>query len=54
MRHSEKGASAHANPLFSVDFHRFIEKQESPMMELASEFGLSLSDVRKLKRQLRG
>lgn len=53
MRFGEKGMSAQSgeNQLFGVDFHDFIQKeQNSNMIELASEFGLSLRDVRKLKK----
>jgi hypothetical protein len=54
MRFSEKGmASFGENQLFGVDFHDFIQKEQSShVVELASEFGLSLRDVRKLKKQL--
>ncbi|MCA1036354.1 hypothetical protein LCM00_05680 [Bacillus infantis] len=55
MRFGEKGMHAHenGNQLFGVDFHDFIQKEQgSGMYELASEFGLSIGDVRKLKRKL--
>lgn len=55
MRFSEKGNSASfgENQLFGVDFHDFIQKEQSTnTVELASEFGLSLRDVRKLKKQI--
>ncbi|MGJ7920593.1 hypothetical protein [Neobacillus sp. LXY-4] len=55
MRFSSKGMSAieGENQLFGVDFHDFIQKeQQSTMFELASEYGLSLGDVKKLKKQL--
>lgn len=55
MRFSEKGQLSHqgTNELFGVDFHDFIQKEQNAnAVELASEFGLSLGDVRKLKRQL--
>ncbi|MFE8703497.1 hypothetical protein ACFYKX_23310 [Cytobacillus sp. FJAT-54145] len=55
MRFSEKGMSAQNgdSQLFGVDFHDFIQKeQNNNMIELASEFGLTLRDVRKLKKQL--
>ncbi|MBY0154377.1 hypothetical protein [Cytobacillus oceanisediminis] len=55
MRFGEKGMSAQSgeNQLFGVDFHDFIQReQNSNMIELASEFGLSLKDVRKLKKKL--
>jgi len=41
------------NQILSVDLHDFIQKEQSSnMVELASEFGLSLRDVKKLKKQL--
>ncbi|MEH7343610.1 hypothetical protein V7122_07015 [Bacillus sp. JJ1532] len=55
MRFGEKGTSAHLgeNQIFGVDFHDFIQKEQgSNMVELASEFGLSVRDVRKLKKHL--
>ncbi|ESU30720.1 MULTISPECIES: hypothetical protein [Bacillaceae] len=55
MRFSDKGRSASfgENQLFGVDFHDFIQKEQSTnTVELASEFGLSLRDVRKLKKQI--
>lgn len=55
MQHSDKGMTVQQgeNKLFGVDFHDFLQKEQSTnMVELASEFGLSLKDVRKLKKQL--
>ncbi|MDQ0156079.1 hypothetical protein [Robertmurraya andreesenii] len=55
MRYSDKGMSIQQgeNQLFGVDFHDFFQKEQSSnMVELASEFGLSVRDVRKLKKQL--
>ncbi|SFA94704.1 hypothetical protein SAMN04488577_1657 [Bacillus sp. cl95] len=55
MRASDKGnfTSVGENQLFGVDFHDFIQKeQQSNAYELASEFGLSIRDVRKLKKHL--
>lgn len=55
MRFGDKGLSVQSgeNQLFGVDFHDFIQKEQSSnMVELASEFGLSVKDVRKLKKQL--
>jgi hypothetical protein len=52
---SNKGQSAAEgeNQLFGVDFHDFIQKQQqTTTFELACEFGLSLGDVQKLKKQL--
>lgn len=55
MRFSDKGLSTQQgeNQLFGVDFHDFTQKEQSlNMVELASEFGLTLRDVRKLKKHL--
>lgn len=55
MRSSEKGMNVQSmdGRLFGVDFHDIIQKeQHSNSFELASEFGLSMKDVRKLKKHL--
>ncbi|SEM31836.1 hypothetical protein SAMN05192533_102161 [Mesobacillus persicus] len=55
MRFSEKGNMMNLgeNQIFSVDLHDFIQKEQSSnMIELASEFGLSLRDVKNLKKRL--
>ncbi len=55
MRNSEKGFSAHLgeNQLFNIDLHDFMKREQSSnMIELASEFGLNLRDIKKLKKQL--
>jgi hypothetical protein len=54
MRHSEKGEFVHTQfPLFHVNFHDFIQKESDlTSFELASEFGLTLRDVQKLKKHL--
>lgn len=55
MRFSEKGSSVQQGPqeIFGVDFHEFIERESNAnTFELASEFGLTIRDVRKLKKQL--
>lgn len=55
MRNGEKDSLSYIgeNQLFGVDFHDFIQKQSNnSMYELASEFGLSFGDVKKLKKQL--
>ena len=55
MRFSDKGMSAQQgeNQLIGVDFHDFMQKEQSSnMIELASEFGLTVRDVRKLKKYL--
>ncbi|WAA10274.1 hypothetical protein [Fervidibacillus albus] len=55
MHSSEKtGLIQRKNDLFGVDFHDFIEKQEqATMFELASHFGLSIGEVRNLKKHYR-
>ncbi len=55
MRYSEKGSITQnaSNQIFGVDFHDFlIKEQNNSMMELASEFGLSIRDVKQLKKKL--
>lgn len=55
MRSSDKGMNAQSmdGRLFGVDFHDFIQKeQHASSIELASEFGISMGDVRKLKKHL--
>lgn len=55
MRASDKGMMVEKaeNKLFGVDFHDFIQKEQSEsMFELASEFGLTVRDVKKLKKRL--
>lgn len=55
MRTTEKNFMSHEaqNQLFGVDFHDFIQKeQHASSVELASEFGITLTDVQKLRKQL--
>jgi hypothetical protein len=55
MRASNKGlmSSDGANQLFGVDFHHFMEREKDAYnAELASEFGLTLKDVRLLKKKM--
>lgn len=55
MRSSEKGMNIQSadSRIFGVDFHDFIEKeQHTTTFELASEFGLTIGDVKKLKKHL--
>ncbi|WML45508.1 hypothetical protein [Neobacillus sp. PS3-40] len=55
MRSSDKGMNIQSadSQIFGVDFHDFIQKeQNSNSYELASEFGLSMRDVRKLKKHM--
>ncbi|MBP3951395.1 hypothetical protein [Bacillus suaedae] len=40
-------------PLFNMDYHNFLEREnQQSNIELASEFGLSLRDVKTLKNKL--
>lgn len=55
MRNNYKGNMIYTGlqPLVALDFHRFTEKEQSlNSMELAEEFGLSLHEVKNLKRKL--
>ena len=55
MRSSEKGVITQStgSRIFGVDFHDFVEKeQNTSTFELASEFGLTINDVKKLKNYL--
>ncbi|MDT8861533.1 hypothetical protein N0O92_15045 [Alkalihalobacillus sp. MEB130] len=40
-------------PVFNMDYHNFIEREnQNTNLELASEFGLSLRDVKLLKAKM--
>ncbi|MBA4538428.1 hypothetical protein H1Z61_15125 [Bacillus aquiflavi] len=54
MRFSEKGFKIKSgeNQLFGVNFQDIMQNEESNMFELATEFHLTLRDVRKLKKRL--
>ncbi|MBM6619704.1 hypothetical protein [Bacillus suaedaesalsae] len=55
MRYSDKSefVSNGTGQLFGVNFHDFIEKENvNTTMELASEFGLSIREVKQLKKHL--
>ncbi|WP_199484517.1 hypothetical protein [Peribacillus glennii] len=55
MKFSEKGQTSinGENQLLGVDFHDFIQKEQGAnLIELASEFGLTMRDARNLKRRL--
>jgi hypothetical protein len=55
MRSSDKvnNVQSASSQIFGVDFHDFIQKEQSSNnFELASEFGLSMRDVKKLKKHL--
>ncbi|MEG9296937.1 RNA polymerase subunit sigma-70 [Mangrovibacillus sp. Mu-81] len=55
MRSSDKHfMSANGeNQLYGVDFHHFVEREKDALnVELASEFGLSLREVKLLKKKM--
>ncbi|MCM3725250.1 hypothetical protein M3226_05985 [Neobacillus cucumis] len=55
MRSSDKGMNIQSmdGRLFGADFHDFIQKEgHSNSIELASEFGLTMGDIRKLKKHM--
>jgi len=55
MKFSSKGEQSftHRNQLFGVNFHDFIQREASTTsVELASEFGLDLREVKALKKNL--
>jgi hypothetical protein len=54
MRNSEKGELMHSRrDVFGVDFHDFmVKEQNDTALELASEFGISLREVKNLKKHL--
>ncbi|WP_064092469.1 hypothetical protein [Rossellomorea aquimaris] len=55
MRSSEKGfmSTKGDNQLFGIDFHNFLEREKDALnVELASEFGLSLREVKLLKKKM--
>ncbi|WP_169720873.1 hypothetical protein [Alteribacter aurantiacus] len=51
--HSQREKQHQANNYMGVDLHRFAERGEDHSnFELACEFGLSLHDVKTLKKKL--
>ena len=55
MRSSSRQQMNHHSlqPLFNMDYHNFMEREgQQTNLELASEFGLSLRDVKTLKNKL--
>jgi hypothetical protein len=55
MRSSDKNfmSSNSENQLFGLDFHHFVEREKDAVnVELASEFGLSLREVKLLKKKM--
>ncbi|USK58923.1 hypothetical protein [Peribacillus asahii] len=56
MKFSEKGQTSltGSNQLNGVDFHDFIQKEQSAnLIELASEFGVNVRTIKNLKKHLR-
>ncbi len=55
MKRNEKNSVTHdgSSQLFGVDFHDFIQREQTNnMVELASDFGISVNDVKQLKRRI--
>jgi len=55
VKFSDKGEHSFQQnqSLFGMQFHDFVDKEkDASSIELASEFGLSLRDVQKLRKQL--
>ncbi|MFD2213843.1 MULTISPECIES: hypothetical protein [Bacillaceae] len=54
MRNSDKGELMHSRrDVFGIDFHDFMTKEQNESsFELASEFGISLREVKNLKKHL--
>jgi hypothetical protein len=54
MRNSEKGELMHSRKdVYGVDFHDFmVKEQNDTSLELASEFGISLEQVKSLKKHV--
>ncbi|MEN2467680.1 hypothetical protein [Ornithinibacillus sp. FSL M8-0202] len=54
MRMNEKHWSSHNNrDIFGVNLHKFIEmEQSSGHMEIAQELGISLGEVKALKKKI--
>ncbi|MGM9986785.1 MAG: hypothetical protein ACI35O_06075 [Bacillaceae bacterium] len=53
MNRNEKSDQVYKNPVFGVNFHDFIQRESSSThVELAGEFGLTVKDVKNLKKKL--
>lgn len=55
MRNNEKSGVIQSgmNQIMGIDFHDFIQReQNNTLVELASEFGLQVREVKSLKKQL--
>lgn len=55
MRNNEKNSLMQSgmNQIMGIDFHDFIQKEQNDtMVELATEFGLQVREVKSLKKRL--
>ncbi|WP_096153235.1 MULTISPECIES: RNA polymerase subunit sigma-70 [Bacillus] len=54
MKYGDKHSHSYGKKdVFGVSFHDFLEKEkDSSYVELASEFGLTVRDVRTIKKQI--
>ena len=55
MRNNEKNGVIQSgmNQIMGIDFHDFIQReQNNTLVELASEFGLQVREVKSLKKRL--
>lgn len=55
MRNNEKNSLMQSgmNQIMGIDFHDFIQKEQNDtMIELATEFGLQVREVKSLKKRL--
>lgn len=51
MNESGRNAANSANQMLHMNFQDFVSKEQNTVsMELASEFGVSLQDVKKLRK----
>jgi len=44
--------SSENKPLFGIRFHDRIDREEANLWELASEFGVSLNEIKRIKKRL--
>lgn len=54
MRANDKQTmvSSENKPLFGIHFHDRIDREEVNLWELASEFGVSLNEIKRIKKRL--
>ncbi len=53
LKTNDKSDKKASKGLYGLDLHDFIQRESSnSMMELANEYGISIGDVMKLKKQL--